>query len=108
MPIEVIDIPEQKADSRAKCNCGNREWIRNGLEINAICAGPFALCWKLSFLLQCSNCQTILHDQIGIFDNNLHIIKDWPARNLDYFNSLSMTSEIKNKMKKIKEGWNKC
>lgn len=110
MPIEIIDLPERKSEIKNKCNCGNREWFRNGLEINAVCGGPFVLCWELSFLCECSKCKLIVHDGIGVFDDNLVFIKDWPVdrEKLDNLNSLSLTPQIKAKMKKIKEDWDKC
>ncbi len=73
--LERIQIPEVISKIvKAKCDCGNREWIEFAVQIESIIAGGLILGWSFKMVLECTKCKLVIHSDIGNFDDNINEI----------------------------------
>jgi len=73
-----IDIPKVDANLTNPCNCGNTKWFETTIEISPYIAGNLIIAWEISMGLECSNCKLYVLKDIGVFDDHINLLPDFP------------------------------
>ncbi|MFO8019854.1 MAG: hypothetical protein R6U96_14615 [Promethearchaeia archaeon] len=90
--LEQIAIPE-KIREDAKCNCGNRQWTQQNIEINTVQVGGIIIAFEISLGLKCTECGLYSLKLIGTFDN---------LRNLKHLTTFPYCRELIPELEKYK------